>query len=199
MIHGWAGLACDPELNDKYRVRPQRDDQGGIHERHSVNGRPGPLLRHQGLQVIRPDFLMLVYTLNFIDRTLITVVAQPIINEFELSDTQWGLLAGPPLALFYALIDPDRDVGRQGQSRMIISLCIIIWSVMTALCGVASGFIWLLIFRGVAVGEAGCTPPPTPSSPTITRPQRAGALGIYSMGVTIGGVLAQLFMARLPA
>ena len=40
--------------------------------------------------------LMLVYTLNFIDRTLISVVAQPIINTFQLNDTQWGLLSGPP-------------------------------------------------------------------------------------------------------
>lgn len=43
--------------------------------------------------------LMLIYTLNFIDRTLISVVAQPIINTFSLNDTQWGLLSGPPFAL----------------------------------------------------------------------------------------------------
>lgn len=140
--------------------------------------------------------LMLVYTLNFIDRTLISVVAQPIINEFQLNDTQWGLLSGPPFALFYALMGIPIAMWADRANRVvIITLCIIIWSVMTALCGVASGFIWLLIFRvGVAVGEAGCTPPANSLITDYYPPRsRAGALGIYSMGVTIGGVLAQLF------
>ena len=48
--------------------------------------------------------LMLVYTLNFIDRSLIGVVGQPIMDSFGLSDAQWGLLNGPPFALFYALM-----------------------------------------------------------------------------------------------
>ncbi|WP_084399762.1 spinster family MFS transporter [Henriciella aquimarina] len=140
--------------------------------------------------------LMLVYTLNFIDRTLITVVAQPIINTFELSDTQWGLLAGPPFAIFYALMGIPIAMWADRANRVvIISLCIVIWSVMTALCGVATAFLWLLIFRvGVAVGEAGCTPPANSIITDYFPPKsRAGALGIYSMGVTIGGVLAQLF------
>jgi MFS family permease len=140
--------------------------------------------------------LMLVYTLNFIDRTLISVVAQPIINEFELNDTQWGLLSGPPFALFYALMGIPIAMWADRSNRVfIISICIVLWSVMTALCGIASAFIWLLIFRiGVAVGEAGCTPPANSLITDYYPPRsRAGALGIYSMGVTIGGVLAQLF------
>ncbi|WP_300376862.1 MFS transporter [Henriciella sp.] len=140
--------------------------------------------------------LMLVYTLNFIDRTLISVVAQPIINEFSLSDTQWGLLSGPPFAVFYALMGIPIAMWADRANRvLIITLCIIIWSVMTALCGIASGFLWLLVFRvGVAVGEAGCTPPANSIITDYFPPRsRAGALGIYSMGVTIGGVLAQLF------
>ena len=140
--------------------------------------------------------LMLVYTLNFIDRTLISVVAQPIINTFQLNDTQWGLLSGPPFAIFYALMGIPIAMWADRANRvLIISVCIIIWSVMTALCGVATSFLWLLIFRvGVAVGEAGCTPPANSIITDYFPPRsRAGALGIYSMGVTIGGVLAQLF------
>ncbi|MCA8900809.1 MAG: MFS transporter [Hyphomonas sp.] len=140
--------------------------------------------------------LMMVYTLNFIDRTLIAVVAQPIINTFQLNDTQWGLLSGPPFALFYALMGiPIAMWADRGNRVFIISLCIIIWSLMTAFCGLAASFIWLLLFRvGVAIGEAGCTPPANSLITDYYPPRsRAGALGIYSMGVTLGGVLAQLF------
>ncbi len=140
--------------------------------------------------------LMVVYTLNFIDRTLIAVVAQPIIDSFGLTDSQWGLLYGPPFAIFYAVMGLPIALWADRSNRVkIITVCIILWSIMTALCGVAAGFLTLLLFRiGVAVGEAGCTPPANSiiGDYFIAR-KRATALGIYSMGVTLGGVLANLF------
>ena len=140
--------------------------------------------------------LMLVYTLNFIDRTLIAVVAQPIIESFQLTDAQWGLLYGPPFAIFYAIMGLPIALWADRSNRVhIISLCIVLWSIMTALCGVAVGFFSLLLFRiGVAIGEAGCTPPANSliGDYFIAR-KRATALGIYSMGVTLGSVLANVF------
>lgn len=140
--------------------------------------------------------LMGVYTLNFIDRTLIAVVAQPIIESFQLTDAQWGLLYGPPFAIFYAVMGLPLAMWADRSNRVrIIAMCIILWSVMTALCGIAAGFASLLFFRiGVAVGEAGCTPPSNSliGDYFIAR-KRATALGVYSMGVTLGGVLANLF------
>lgn len=140
--------------------------------------------------------LLLVYTLNFIDRTLIAVVAQPIIDTFELSDSQWGLLYGPPFAIFYAACGLPIAMWADKSNRVkIITYCIILWSIMTALCGLATGFIVLLLFRiGVAVGEAGCTPPANSIIGDYFKPtSRSTALGIYSMGVTLGSVLANLF------
>lgn len=140
--------------------------------------------------------LMAVYTLNFIDRTLIAVVAQPIIDSFGLTDSQWGLLYGPPFAIFYAVMGLPIALWADRSNRVkVITVCIILWSLMTALCGVAAGFLMLLFFRiGVAIGEAGCTPPANSiiGDYFIAR-KRATALGIYSMGVTLGGVLANLF------
>jgi len=144
--------------------------------------------------------LALIYTLNFIDRTIITVVAQPIINTFSLTDGQWGLLTGPPFALFYALMGiPIAMWADRGNRVMIISLCVIIWSLMTVFCGLAASFVWLLLFRvGVAIGEAGCTPPANSIITDYYPPKsRANAIGIYSMGVTVGAVLAQLFGGQL--
>jgi len=156
-----------------------------------LTGYGSPSYRHYVLIL-----LMLVYTLNFIDRTLIAVVAQPIIESFQLTDAQWGLLYGTPFAIFYAIMGLPIALWADRSNRVhIISLCIVLWSIMTALCGVAMGFVSLLMFRiGVAIGEAGCTPPANSliGDYFIAR-KRATALGIYSMGVTLGSVLANVF------
>ena len=71
--------------------------------------------------------LMLVYTLNFSDRTLIAVVAQPIIESFQLTDAQWGLLYGPPFAIFYAIMGLPIALWADRANRVhIISLCTVI-------------------------------------------------------------------------
>lgn len=143
---------------------------------------------------------MIVYTLNFIDRNLMGVLAQPIIQSFGLSDGQFGLLAGWPFAIFYAVMGLPIAMAADRYNRVqIISICIVLWSVMTALCGIAAGFWTLLMFRiGVAVGEAGCTPPANSIiGDYYPAKHRATALGIYGMGVTLGGVLANLFAGPL--
>jgi MFS family permease len=140
--------------------------------------------------------LALVYTLNFIDRNLLSVIAQPVINTFNLSDTEYGFLNGPPFAIFYAVMGIPIAMAADRYNRVvIISLCIALWSVMAALCGFATSFLFLLAARiGVAIGEAGCTPPANSLIGDYFKPQsRANALGIYAMGVTIGGALSNAF------
>ncbi|NJM51475.1 MAG: MFS transporter [Sphingomonadales bacterium] len=140
--------------------------------------------------------LLLCYTLNFIDRILIQVLSEPIINEFGLKDWQFGLLSGFGFALLYTVagIPIARLAERMNRVR-IIAVSIIIWSVMTALCGVAGSFIALLAFRvGVGIGEAGLTPPANSIIADYFPPRsRARALAIYAMGVTLGSVLAAAF------
>lgn len=140
--------------------------------------------------------LTLVYTLNFIDRNLLSVIAQPVIEAFNLSDSEYGFLNGPPFAIFYALMGiPIAAMADRYNRVVIIALCIAIWSVMAALCGLATSFMFLLVARvGVAIGEAGCTPPANSLIGDYFKPQsRANALGIYAMGVTVGGALANAF------
>jgi predicted MFS family arabinose efflux permease len=140
--------------------------------------------------------LTVVYTFNFIDRILISVVGVPIINEFELSQFQFGLLSGIGFALFYTLLGiPIARLSEQVSRKLIIGICVILWSLATVLCGFATGFVTLLIARMlVGVGEAGCTPPANSMISDYYVPiARPTALGIYAMGVTAGGVLAQVF------
>ena len=140
--------------------------------------------------------LTLVYTLNFIDRILIGVVAQPIIEEFRLQDWQFGLLSGFGFALMYTLMGiPIARLSERVNRVRIIAASVIIWSLMTTLCGFAGGFLSLLVFRiGVGIGEAGCTPPANSLIADYFPPRsRARALATYSLGITIGGVLANAF------
>jgi MFS family permease len=148
--------------------------------------------------------LTLVYTLNFIDRALLGVLAQPVISAFGLTDTQFGFLAGPPFALFYALMGIPIALAADRYNRVaIISLCVALWSLMTALCGFATGFLFLLLARiGVAIGEAGSNPPSNSVIADYYRPSgRAKALSVYSTGVMLGSALAFLLggpLGQLP-
>ncbi len=140
--------------------------------------------------------LTLVYTVNFIDRNLINVIAQPIMTEFQLSDGQFGFLNGPPFAMFYALMGIPLAMAADRYNRVIImALCISLWSVMAAFCGLATSFLFLLLARvGVAIGEAGSTPPSNSIIADYFKPKsRASALAVFAMGVTIGSALANYF------
>jgi MFS family permease len=140
--------------------------------------------------------LTAVYTLNFIDRNLINVIAQPIMTEFGLSDGQFGFLNGPPFAIFYAFMGIPLAMAADRFNRVVImALCISLWSVMAAFCGLATSFLFLLFARiGVAIGEAGSTPPSNSIIADYFKPKsRANALAIFAMGVTIGSALANYF------
>ncbi|MEM7767219.1 MAG: MFS transporter [Pseudomonadota bacterium] len=139
--------------------------------------------------------LTVVYTFNFIDRILISVVGRPIIDEFGLSNFQFGILSGLGFALFYTLLGiPIATLSERVSRVRIIGVCVILWSVATVLCGFTVGFFTLLLARlAVGVGEAGCTPPANSLISDYYKPiSRPTALGIYAIGITAGGVLAQV-------
>ena len=112
--------------------------------------------RHYALSI-----LVVVYTFNFIDRQILSILLEPIKQDLGLSDTQLGLLTGFAFALFYATLGiPIARYADKGNRRNLVALALTIWSGMTALSGVAQNFWHLLLARiGVGVGEAGCSPP----------------------------------------
>lgn len=140
--------------------------------------------------------LTLVYTLNFIDRNLLNVIGPQIISHFNLDDTSYGFLNGPPFAIFYAICGIPIAMAADRMNRIVVvALAISVWSIMAALCGFANSFIFLLFCRiGVAIGEAGGTPPSNSLIGDYFKPKsRANALGIFAMGVTIGSALSNFF------
>src|SRR3546814_6964091 len=97
---------------------------------------------------------------NYIDRTVLSVLQEPIKRELGLSDGQLGLLTGLAFALFYATLSvPIARLADRFNRRNIIAASLATWSGMTALSGLATGFGSLVAFRiGVALGAAGSVP-----------------------------------------
>lgn len=135
--------------------------------------------------------LTLIYAVNFLDRTIIGVLAQPIKGDLALSDFQLGLLGGLAFALTYTLIGiPVARLSERVNRVKLIATATIVWSVMTMLCGVAANFLQLLLARaGVGVGEAGCTPPAhSIISDSFPARSRALALSLFQLGAVLGMV-----------
>ncbi|HKX78774.1 MAG TPA: MFS transporter [Novosphingobium sp.] len=136
--------------------------------------------------------LMLIYTINFVDRQIVNILAEPIKHEFDLADWQIGLLGGLAFALFYVTLAlPIARYAERGNRAMIISVSVAVWSVCTALCGFATSYTQLLLARiGVGVGEAGCSPAAhSLISESVPRERRAASLAFYQLGSPLGGLL----------
>ncbi len=155
-------------------------------------------VRSGGLAITNPKImlfaLLLVYILNFLDRQIVNILAEPIKGELGLSDTQLGLLAGPAFAVFYAVlgIPIARYADNAKTNRVwLISVCLAVWSAMTALCGVAQNFVQLALARiGVGVGEAGCTPAAhSLIADSVAPEKRSSAIAFFGLGIPIGGLL----------
>jgi MFS family permease len=136
--------------------------------------------------------LMLVYVVNFIDRTIIYILIEPIKIELKLLDWQLGLLSGLAFGLVYTLLTfPLAIVADRKPRPMIIAASLAVWSVFTLLCGAAQNFFQLVLARaGVGVGEAGCVPAAHALIADYTPPsKRASALAFFAIGGPIGGLL----------
>ena len=136
--------------------------------------------------------LVTAYTLNFIDRTIIATLGQPIKDTLKITDTQLGLLGGLYFALLYTLLGiPIARLAERYSRINIISAAIVIWSGFTALCGTAGSFAMLAAYRfGVGIGEAGLSPPAHSLISDYFEPKkRASALSVYSFGIPLGTMI----------
>ena len=133
--------------------------------------------------------ITVVSMINIADRLIMSILMHDIKADFQLSDTQVGLLVGLAFALFYALMSfPIARWADIGNRKNILSLAVVLWSGMTALCGMAVGFYSLFLARlGVGVGEAGGSPPSYSLIADYFKPsERARANGVYMVGAALG-------------
>lgn len=137
--------------------------------------------------------LVLVYMVNFIDRQIISILAENIKQDLGLEDAQIGFLYGTAFAVFYSLF--GIPLGRLADSwyrGRLIAIGLAFWSSMTALSGFASSFGMLAAARiGVGIGEASASPAAySIISDYFPKEKRGTALSIYSSGLYIGGGLS---------
>ena len=140
--------------------------------------------------------LTLVYTFNFIDRQLLSILQESIKIDLSLSDSQLGLLTGFAFAVFYVTAGiPIARLADRSNRRNIVAVSVGLWSFMTAISGFVQSYSQLLAARiGVGIGEAGGSPPSHSIVSDIFPPEkRASALAFYSTGVNLGILFGFLF------
>src|SRR5260370_30661553 len=104
--------------------------------------------------------MCLVYTLSIADRYVVSTVLDPIRVELHLTDRGVAILTGFAFGLFYVVLGfPLSWLIDRKNRRNIVAACLVLWSVMTAVCGLARTS-WQFFFGrgGVALGEAGGEP-----------------------------------------
>ena len=144
--------------------------------------------------------LTVVYGFNFIDRQIVGILAPFIQEDLGLSNTQLGLLIGFAFALFYTVIAiPIAWLADRYNRVNILSIALATWSGFTALTGMATNFWQIGLARmGVGIGEAGGSPPShSIISDMYSKEERAGALGVYAMGIPFGIMAAYFATASL--
>ena len=137
--------------------------------------------------------LFLVYVFNFIDRSILSILAQDIKASLGLGDAQLGFLYGTAFAVFYALF--GIPLGRLADSwyrGRLIAAGLAMWSAMTALSGLAGSYGQLAFARiGVGIGEASASPAAySLLADYFPVRRRALVLSIYSAGLYVGGGLS---------
>lgn len=139
--------------------------------------------------------LVIVYVLNFVDRNIISILAEDIKADLGLRDDQIGFLYGTAFGVFYALFGiPLGKLADNWHRVRLMTVGLAIWSAFTALSGFAKNFTMLSVARiGVGVGEATASPSAySLISDWFPKRMRATALAIYSSGLYVGGGVSLL-------
>ena len=146
--------------------------------------------------------LLVVYTFNFIDRQILSILLESIKHDLTLTEQALGFLAGFAFAAVNATLGiPLALWADRGNRRNLTAVSLALWSAMTAACGLAQNFVHLARI-GVGIGEADCSPPShSIIADCYPAHQRATAIGIYALGIPldvmfglfVGGRINELF------
>jgi MFS family permease len=143
--------------------------------------------------------LFLANLVNFFDRAIPSVVAEPIKAEFSLSDLQLGLIMSA-FTLVYAVAGlPLGRLADRGNRPKIIGAGLLLWSGLTAATGAAGNYMLFILARlGVGVGEASFTPAANSMiGDMYPADRRSRALGVFMLGLPVGLMLAYFTVGKI--
>ena len=139
--------------------------------------------------------LLFAYVTSFLDRTILTLLVEPIRESLNITDLQLSLLHGFAFAVFYVSLGVPIARFADSHNRVkLISAGVLVWSVMTAFCGLARNFTHMFLARvGVGIGEATLSPAAysiiSDYFPVEKRPR---AFSVYQTGIYVGMGLAMI-------
>ena len=149
-----------------------------------IDSTPSSLVRWYVLAI-----MCLTYAINIADRYVVTTVMETMRLELRLTDSGIAFLTGIPLAVFYVTLGiPLSWLADRSNRRNILAAALIVWSGMTAFCGLSQNYLQFLLARiGVGVGEAGGTPPANSIiADNFSAARRPMAMTIFALGAPLG-------------
>ena len=144
--------------------------------------------------------LTAINLLNYIDRQIVAAVNTDIQANLNLNDEQFGYVLSV-LIISYTLLSPlFGRLGDKGDRRRLIAIGIVIWSVATALAGLAQSYHQLLFARSlIGIGEASyATVTPSLISDVFPKEKRGTALGIFFAAIPLGFALGYILGGSAP-
>jgi predicted MFS family arabinose efflux permease len=134
--------------------------------------------------------ITLISTLNYFDRSVLSLVLRLIKNEFKVSDATLGNISA--LVAVYAIVGvPMAWLAERWSRRNVIAIGLFFWSLMTVLTGFAGSILMLGLCRLLmATGEScGLAPSQSLVSDLFSRARRPLVLAIVSTASSIAQIL----------
>jgi len=172
----------------------------------NVHSEPDPLPNQPAPAAVSPRvlwFTLLVLfginTVNFYDRQVVGAIGEHVRNEWELTDTQLSSLTTAFILLYAAVGLPLGRWADVGKRKLILATGVLVWSVMTAVSGLAASFGMLFVCRlGVGVGEASCAPAANSLLGDLFPPEKRGrAIGFFMLGLPLGLALSHIVSGEI--
>lgn len=139
--------------------------------------------------------LTVIVMLSAVDRQALALLVDPIKADLKLTDGQMGVLIGAAMAVTGLLVGPPAGfLADRICRRCMVGGSALLWSVLTAACGLSSSFGQLLAARaGVGLFEGIASPATASMLRDALSPERRGrGFAVFAMAPMIGTGLAML-------